>query len=125
VLQSVAVCCKLCVAASCSGTNLFILGGSFPFFWGQALELAGNVALEYSLLLVDTPCVLRRVAVCCSVLWRVAMCCSVLQCVAMCCNVLQCVAVCCNELQCVTECSVCCSVLQCVAVCAAVCCSVF
>ena len=74
------------------------------------------------------PCVLQRVAVCCSELQCVAVCCSeltmplfmpymssirpcVLQCVAVCCSVLQCVAVCCSMLQCV---AVCCSVLQCV-----------
>jgi len=88
-------------------------------------------------------CMLRRVAVCRSVLQCVAVCCSVLQCVAVycsvlqsvypsgsvstrsvfildqwglcciCCIVLQCVAMCCSVLQCV---AVCCSVLRCVAV---------
>jgi len=38
-------------------------------------------------------CVLRCVAVCCSVLQCAAVCCRVLQCVAVCCSVLQCVAV--------------------------------
>jgi len=41
-------------------------------------------------------CVLKHVAVGCSVLQWVAVCCSVLQCVAVCCSVLQCVAVWCS-----------------------------
>jgi len=58
-------------------------------------------------------CVLRCVAVCCSVLQCVAVCCSVAQCGAVCQSVLQRVAVRCRVLQCVT---MRCSVLQHVAV---------
>jgi len=42
--------------------------------------------------LLQSMCVLQRVAVWCSALQCSAVCCSVLQCVAVCCSVLQCVA---------------------------------
>ena len=52
---------------------------------------------------------------------RVAVCCSVLQCVAVCCSVLQCVTVSCSELSCIMASpaprlpcgAVCCCALQC------------
>ena len=54
-------------------------------------------------------CVLRCVAVCCSVVWFVAVCCGVSRCVAVCCGLLRCVAVCCGVLQCAAVCGIVCS----------------
>ena len=84
VLQSVAVCCSVCL------------------YLELCLDLDLNGLTVHSGGLCCS--VLQCVAVCCSVLQCVAVCCSVLQCVAVCCSVLQCVAVYCSVLQCVAVC---------------------
>jgi len=88
VLQSVAVCCSVCV-----------------LLWMRKYYIQPHTSINVARSKKFAPCV----AACCSASQCVAVCCSVLQCVAVCCSMLQCVAVCCSVLQCIV---VCCSVLQ-------------
>jgi len=103
----VAVCCSVlqCVAVCCRIMQLL-------HAWSFSVPM-----MRPSCSVPKHRCVLRCVAVCCSVLQCVAVCCSVVQCGAVCCCALQGVAVCCSVLQCV---AVCCCVLLCVAVCCCV-----
>jgi len=95
--------------------------------WQNVLQCECSPMVAHSAAQATQPCVLQRVARCCSVLQCVTVCCSV-----RCCSLLQRAAVCIRirtakrpsrfaaevERPCVLQCvAVCCSVLQCVAVC--------